>query len=337
MRADWPSSHAMSPRERLRELNDRVLWTLIDGPDESARDAAIDALIRDLVDPLIASVLKRFRREPDLRVEDIEELASLIALRLVRKVRAAAVDEQHAIQTLDGYVTRLTYNAVHDFRRQRHPERHRLKRNLRYILTRHPQFALWEGAENAVAGLSRWAGQAAQTPPPVSPSAAMRDKTRPVQALEAILRHIGHPVVFESLVDLVAEVWDVRDAIVARGDFPPDERRDALSSIEQRQYLAALWSEIRELSGNQRAALLLNLRDGGGSNALILFLLLNVAGVPEIAEAAGLSVDELNDLWDRLPLDDLAIADRLGLTRQQVINLRQSARMRLSRRMAKWR
>jgi len=34
-----------------------------------------------------------------------------------------------------------------------------------------------------------------------------------------------------------------------------------------------------------------------------------------------------------LPLEDAAIAERLGLTRQQVINLRKSARARLARRM----
>jgi hypothetical protein len=41
-------------------------------------------------------------------------------------------------------------------------------------------------------------------------------------------------------------------------------------------------------------------------------------------------------MWESLPLDDTAIADRLNLTRQQVINLRKAARMRLARRMAGW-
>jgi hypothetical protein len=40
----------------------------------------------------------------------------------------------------------------------------------------------------------------------------------------------------------------------------------------------------------------------------------------------------LDRLWDRLPVDDQTIAKRLGLTRQQVINLRKSARARLARR-----
>ena len=37
---------------------------------------------------------------------------------------------------------------------------------------------------------------------------------------------------------------------------------------------------------------------------------------------------------EQMPLDDLTIAARLGVTRQQVINLRKSARARLTRRMA---
>jgi len=42
---------------------------------------------------------------------------------------------------------------------------------------------------------------------------------------------------------------------------------------------------------------------------------------------------ELNEIWSDLPLDDMTIAGRLDLTRQQIINLRKSTRLRLSRRM----
>jgi hypothetical protein len=43
--------------------------------------------------------------------------------------------------------------------------------------------------------------------------------------------------------------------------------------------------------------------------------------------------EELTEIWNALPLDDVAIAAHLGVTRQQVINLRKSARERLVRRM----
>jgi hypothetical protein len=43
---------------------------------------------------------------------------------------------------------------------------------------------------------------------------------------------------------------------------------------------------------------------------------------------------QLATLWPRLPLSDLEIAAALNVGRQQVINLRKSARARLQRRLA---
>ncbi|MGH9763461.1 MAG: hypothetical protein ACREAC_21730, partial [Blastocatellia bacterium] len=39
---------------------------------------------------------------------------------------------------------------------------------------------------------------------------------------------------------------------------------------------------------------------------------------------------ELANLWDELPLPDSKVAEYLGITSQQVINLRKSARKRLA-------
>ena len=99
--------------------------------------------------------------------------------------------------------------------------------------------------------------------------------------------------------------------------------------------MATLWDEIVQLPIKQRAALLLNLRDACGLNALTLLPLSGVADTGQIADAIGLDGGELMALWDKLPLDDRAIGEKLNLTRQQVINLRKSARERLRRRLAK--
>jgi len=61
--------------------------------------------------------------------------------------------------------------------------------------------------------------------------------------------------------------------------------------------------------------------------------LTGVASLRVVAEALEMSAPALAGIWNDLPLDDAAIAGRLGLTRQQVINLRKSARERLARRM----
>jgi DNA-binding XRE family transcriptional regulator len=105
--------------------------------------------------------------------------------------------------------------------------------------------------------------------------------------------------------------------------------------VERRAYLALLWKEICELRPLQRAALLLNLRDASGQDMLPLLTLVDVARLSEIAASLDMPVQEFAELWDRLPLDDATMAQRLGVTRQQVINLRKSARERLARRMAK--
>lgn len=321
-------------------MNDPALRPLIEAPDEQAREAAIAVLATSFATPLIDGVLRRFRRtEPHVQNEDLQEISSLVVLRLVRKLRAAALYEDHAITTLHSYISALAHNACHDFRRLRHPERYRLKRNLRYVMTRYPAFALWETPELVIAGLSQWRGAPAKTildpPARFTATPVMRDRSHPVEALQAIFERVGHPLDFESLLDVVADLWDVRDVVVESGEFPPDERDDQLSALERRESLECLWRQILELPANQRSALLLNLRDSAGSNALSLFLLLNIADVAEVARAVGLTEKELHEIWADLPLDDLTIADRLGLTRQQIINLRKSARLRLARRMAK--
>ena len=94
-----------------------------------------------------------------------------------------------------------------------------------------------------------------------------------------------------------------------------------------------MWKEICDLPLRHRAALLLNLRDSHGADALELFQLTRVAGIHEIAKSLDFQPEDFARIWNRLPLDDAAIADHLGLKRQQVINLRQSARARLSRRL----
>ena len=72
----------------------------------------------------------------------------------------------------------------------------------------------------------------------------------------------------------------------------------------------------------------------GGVNAITLLIVLGVTTVDNIAPIVGMTAPELAGVWNELPLDDLTIAERLGVTRQQVINLRKAARERLARRMA---
>ena len=82
--------------------------------------------------------------------------------------------------------------------------------------------------------------------------------------------------------------------------------------------------EIRQLPPRQCAALLLNLKDAQGRGVIALFPLERIATMREIAAALGMPAERFAALWNDLPIEDLAIAELLAVTRQQVINLRKS-------------
>ena len=86
-----------------------------------------------------------------------------------------------------------------------------------------------------------------------------------------------------------------------------------------------------ELPLRQRVALLLALRDSKVVDYLRLPLI-QIASIRQIAETLSMPAEQFATLWNQLPLEDAAIAELLGVTRQQVINLRKSARERLWRR-----
>src|SRR5207253_9449906 len=104
--------------------------------------------------------------------------------------------------------------------------------------------------------------------------------------------------------------------------------------IDQRRLVERLWTEIATLPRPQRCALLLNLRDQQGGSPLLFLPATGIASIRQIAALLDLPMEEFLDLWNRIPLEDREIAERLGVERQQVINLRLAARQRLGRRMA---
>jgi hypothetical protein len=310
-------------RDALRALNDPLLTPLFDAEDDEQRREAIGAVL-ERVRPLVTALVRRFQRgECSMRADDAEELIASVTLRVLRKLQLTAVLESEAVAKLEGYVATLTQNALHDFRRRRFPERTRLRNKVRYLVTHDPRFRASTDGDEMVCTLAR--------PVPAS-EAAMRDAGKPADAVAAVLARAGEPVALSTLLDTLLELWNIHEPSMTSDPAPLATPADQLSALESREAMRMLWTEVQGLPQNQRAALLLNLRDGHGGNALTLILLLGIAGAAEIAAAAGMAESELSEVWPRLPLDDLTIAERLGLTRQQVINLRNSARARLARR-----
>jgi hypothetical protein len=213
------------------------------------------------------------------------------------------------------------------------------------LLNTEKRFAIWDfGAAEWMCGLAKW--QAGRIPP-ASQDALNRwretlaDVPRgrsghPADLLAGIFDRFGGPIEFDELVGIVSQIWGVDDPPAAPETAARHlESRDAdpAGRMELRQWMKDLWEQICELPQGQRAALLLNLRCGTAGPAVALIPLTGVAGIREVAAALGFPQEEFARIWNTLPLDDLAIAERLGVTRQKVINLRKSARERLIRRM----
>jgi len=246
-----------------------------------------------------------------------------VLVHILGRLRKLKADRDQApILNFPAYVASIAYRTCYTHLRRLYPQRARLKNRLRYAMTYDADltidqdaFGIWR------CGLTAWTGAMDD----VDAVAAQEFRSRPaVFARNAIPDFADRQPVWSSTEELDAALDSA------------DPRQPITQTLMHRQYLARLWTEVRALPVNQRVAILLNLRDEDGRSALPLLPLTGIATMRQIAETLDMPALELAALWKDLPLDDAGIALRLGLKRQQVINLRKSARERLGRRMARW-
>ena len=120
-------------------------------------------------------------------------------------------------------------------------------------------------------------------------------------------------------------------ALLPEHETIADARPPVQLAVEQRRDLDRVWQKIESLPQHHRAALLLGMRTTDGAHCAGLLVFLNVVSMDMLAAAIGVTPSELeNSLWDELPLDDIRIAARLGVTPRQVISLRRSVRRSLT-------
>lgn len=341
----------------ILEGTDPLLWPFLQARDHASAESLLAQLIQESADPIIARILKHKLHVSlngsggDQQNQDALEIASELRTTLIADLRVAQESpNQKSILSFPDYVAHKTYSACSDYFREKNPRRWRLKNLLRYQLKQNPQFALWKAEDNRwYAGLSEWRGTINDKSlmPASSPGNVLEifqtrhgPEVPPGELLEEIFAHTQQPVEFDRVVALAAEVWQVTDASPQSVDDSDFETRESNSEtpgadvlLEQRRHLEKLWTEVAALPVLQRAALLLNLRDAQGGSAIFFIPHLGIASHEEIAEILELPEEEFAALWNDLPLDDARIAQMFGLTRQQVINLRKTARERLARRM----
>jgi len=339
---------------------DHLLLPFIEESDEEKADLCLTRLIDEHAAPIVREILGT-----SLRIyfdssgigsskQDAGDLFNDIVVNLISRLRQLKHNPaQPGITDFRGYVAGTAYNACNLYLRQKFPRRSRLKNRLRYLTSHHDDFALWTtDAAGMLCGLAQWRDQTTWASSGLldkirqDPSEWMREvglasagasRGELFNLVKAIFQWCARPVKLDDLVNVAADVCREKDL--------PDEPIETVmnvaapvhayeTTVDLQRNLKILWREICQLPLRQRIALLLNFRDSRGQELISLFPHTRAATIEQIAEALEFPLLEFVSLWKDLPLEDLAIAQRLGATRQQVINLRKCARERLERRMS---
>lgn len=338
---------------------DALLEPLLLASSDERADEVLSRLIDAHADPVIKGVIRyklHLNSQRASQRDDADDLYQEVLLQLLGQLRQFRRQPgAHPIADLRGMAAVIAHRACSGWMRRQFPERHALKNRLHYLLTRQRGFALWQGEDGKpLAGFAAWRGRKKAVTAsrlgepsdgeglPANVPALRGGGRRDLgDALAAIFNHVGGPVEFDELVRALAALLGIRDRPIeslpenedAAGFTAAAAESDPAWHVEKRIFLQRLWEELQQLPRNQRAALLLNLKDAGGRGCITLFPATGVATLRQLADALEMSADDFARLWNELPLEDARIAELLGLTRQQVINARKSGRERLARRL----
>lgn len=338
---------------------DALLEPLLQESSDERADELLSQLITVHAEPVIKGVIRyklhlnSHRATQRAEADDLYQEALLQLLAQLQRFRRQPGG--HPIADVRGMAAVIAHRTCSGWMRRQFPERHALKNRLHYLLTRQRGLALWQGEDGRLlAGFAAWQGQKRAVSATrlgelsdvegLPAHVRLLKSGRPQElagALAALFEHLGGPVEFDEMVGALASLLGVRDqpfeSLPEHEDvnaFPPTAGdSNPAWQIEKRIFLQRLWAELQQLPPNQRAALLLNLKDSGGFGCITLFPATGVATLRQLADALAMSADDFARLWNELPLEDARIAELLGLTRQQVINARKSGRERLARRL----
>jgi len=320
-----------------------LLQQYLRASDAAEAESYLSPLLYEQAEPLILRVVgSRLLRRASPDRGYLEDVCSEAMVALVSSLdRLRESPKSAPIENFEAYVTTIAQRACSEHFRRRYPMFHRLRNRLRYALRAGRSVGIWQNdTGDWFCGKSHW------QPVPGKPSLIARatreeefSGLRPEDTdalFTAVFARAGAPISFDDLVRITARCWAVKDT-------PETLDPDSISltdpaplpdaTAEKLPWLRNLWREILDLPRNQRSALLLNLRDESGECATTVFIATGVASLADLAKALEMPLEEFATLWRDMPIDDFQIAERLGIKRQQVINLRKCAKERLARRI----
>ena len=294
------------------------------------------------------------------QVAEFDDLYSEAKTRLLTYLRELKEGSRNApCEDFPGYVAAIAHNTCNDHFRQRHPVRSRLNKKIRDLLRSNPSFAVWRPQDQKrvewLCGFRDWEGRRSSS---VTTAWMQRFSERPAsviealtsgddihwmeidELLEAIFRDVGEPIALNHLITIVSDIRGVKDTPVASLDANgallsirlTDSRLRIDSVLEMREPLIRVWSALCALSRDQFKAYLLYARDSSEEDLISLFLDAEITSETEIAGLLEMSMPQFRYLYaNRLPMDNEAIAEELGVKVERVYKLRCQAAKRLKK------
>lgn len=344
--------------------SDPLLAPFLWAEGEESAQRLLDEIVSREAMPIIRRIVGNMRLRGTTMGARLEavDIEHDIVLRLVKRLRLLRTDQSaEPVCDFRRYVGRMSKNVCNTLHRSNNPQWIAVRNKLAYYLSENPQFETWYGEERRygeqrllLCGPKVWRGRRrnvsgldaeelsrflsrhlASTRYPVTDPRRL-----PMgELVPRIFEFAGAPLAVVQIVTLISSLWDggedeqIRSDEEVSGHAEVDGHRGVITAYEDRQTLRRLWEEIRQLPQAQQKALLLSLRTPQGRDALTLLTQTRTTTPGELAVLLGLSLHQLEKLGGSLPWKDDRIAELLGVTRQQVINLRVSARKRLGRRL----
>ena len=216
-----------------------------------------------------------------------------------------------------------------------------MKDNIRLVLTRHPDFALWQAKGDYLCGFSEWRENS-------SSSRTLEDWTKPEKIeefrsstyahenpsqlplpriLSDLFEWAGKPLELDTVVTIIAALMNVRDQSheifneesEAYFDTPvAREMVNAQSRVEEKELLQQLWDVVKNLPAPQRDAYCFLFHDERGWDLFSLLIESEIVSFGQLAKVLNRSPQEISRLRSRMPMDGPTAAAELDVTRPQV-------------------
>ncbi|CAN5800167.1 hypothetical protein BH20ACI4_BH20ACI4_01530 [soil metagenome] len=339
------------PNENFIAENDVLLMDFLSAKTEIDAENFLNRLFEETVIQQIRKVLTSYLT---LTIDEKDEIQSDAQARVLGRLRSLRgnIFVEKPIRNFTAYISTVTFNCRKDFILRKQPEWRRIDYRLRRLKDEIDCgwnfFADADGIE--LMGLKGEAKQHSEIGLEEITSRVKEKYPKHIflktqELVPSILEFADGGLTKNALVKAILEItesanFEEVELPEKMTEFLNHYADEYLLAKRQKNYLRLLFEEIKSFPANQRKVLLLSLKEKGKTEVITLLLKKRIASIKEIADALEVSLEEFSEIFARLPMTSLEIADFLDIKdegktskEQKVDNLRRIARDLLRRRL----